>query len=221
METLQMNRKFLSISVGVVALAGSIALAQQGGRDAHGAPTASQPEMQLPAGWSEADMQACIIAGTPGDMHAELAKGVGVWHGVGQMWMAPGMDPIPANCVNTVTTIMDGRFIQCDMKGEMPGMGPFTGHGVYGFDNAAGKFVGSWIDNMGTGIMGATGELSADKKVMTWTYKYTCPITKKLTTMREVETITGPNTRTFEMFGMDPKDGEEFLMIRYEFTKKS
>lgn len=216
-----MNRRIVGMTLGTIALAGSVALAQQNSRDAKGAAPAAQPEMQLPAGWSEADMQACIIAGTPGDMHAELAKGVGVWQGVGSMWMAPDMEPIPAECVNTVTSIMDGRYIQCDMKGEMPGMGIFTGHGVYGFDNAANKFVGSWIDNMSTAIMTATGQLSADKKVMTWTYAYTCPITKKPTTMREVETVTGPNTRTFEMFGVDPKTNKEFLMIRYEFTRKS
>ena len=30
---------------------------------------------------------------------------------------------------------MDGRFIKVEVEGEMPGMGPFHGFGIYGFDN--------------------------------------------------------------------------------------
>ena len=29
-----------------------------------------------------------------------------------------------------------------------------------------------------------------------------------------------PNTKTLEMFGTDPKSGEEFKMMSIEFTKK-
>ena len=32
-----------------------------------------QPEMQLPRGWTAADTQACMAAGTPGKMHEHLA----------------------------------------------------------------------------------------------------------------------------------------------------
>ena len=38
--------------------------------------------------------------------------------------------------------------------------------------------------------------------------------------MREVETITGPNTKTLEMFGTDPKSGKEFKMMSIELTKE-
>jgi hypothetical protein len=182
---------------------------------------AGAPEMKLPPGWTAEDMQACAAAATPGKMHEVLAKGVGTWSGKNSMWMAPGTDPIKSDSVTTVMPMMDGRFFHIESKGEMPGMGQFHGAGVYGFDNVSQKFQGVWVDNMGTGMMTGTGELSSDGKTLTWTYTYNCPIQKKAVTMREVETITGPNTKTLEMYGADPKSGKEYKMMVIEFTKKS
>ena len=181
---------------------------------------AGQPEFKLPPGWTEEDMKACIIAGTPGDMHKHLAKGVGVWEGKNTMWMVPGGDPMKSESTATVTLVMDGRFTKCEVTGDMPGMGPYHGVGIYGYDNVSKKFVSTWIDNHGTGIMNGVGELSADGKTTTWKYTVNCPITKGPVVMREVETITGPKTKTLEMFSADPKSGKEFKMMSIELTKK-
>jgi hypothetical protein len=35
-----------------------------------------------------------------------------------------------------------------------------------------------------------------------------------------VETITGADTKTLEMFGADPKSGKEYKMMRIELTKQ-
>jgi hypothetical protein len=183
-----------------------------------GASPAGQ-DMQLPKGWTEADMQACMAAATPGPMHAFLAEGAGTWAGKTTMWMGPDTDPMTSDCTSTTAVVMDGRYVMCDMKGEMPGMGPFTGHGIQGYDNVSKKFVGTWIDNCSTGVMQGVGELSADKKTLTWEYTMNCPLTKKPTVMREVERITGPDTRTLEMFGKDPKSGAEYQMMRIEFKR--
>lgn len=178
-------------------------------------------DMPLPPGWTKEDMQACMAAGTPGKMHEFLAKGVGVWEGKNTMWMAPGMEPMKSECTSTISMLMDGRFTKCEMSGDMPGMGPFTGFGINGFDNVSQKFVSSWIDNCSTGVMQGTGELSPDGKTLTWKYTMNCPITKKPTTMREVQRNTGDNTMTLEMFGIDPKSGKEFKMMEIDFTKTS
>jgi hypothetical protein len=216
-----MNPKKITISLcvaGAIVLAGSIAIAQQAKK---GGPAAGdQQEIPLSPGWSEADMQACMAAGTPGKMHEHLARDVGVWHGKTTMWMGPGMEPVASECTTTMSSMMDGRFIKCEVTGEMPGMGPFNGFGIYGFDNVAQKFVSAWVDSCGTGIMNGTGELSPDGKTMTWTYTYTCPITKKPAMMREVDTTTGPDSKTFEMFGADPKSGKEYKMVSIEYTRK-
>lgn len=217
------KRNFAPLCTAVLcaAVAGSIALAQPAKDSKPAAPSAGQPEMQLPPGWTEADMQACVQAGTPGKMHELLAKDIGVWEGKCKMWMAPGTEPMTSDCTSTVTGIMDGRYVKGVWEGDMPGMGPFRGEGVIGFDNVLQKFVGTWYDNHSTGIMTGTGELAADGKTMTWKYTYQCPITKKPTTMRQIERTTGEKTKSFEMFGTDPKSGAEYKMMSVEFTKKS
>jgi hypothetical protein len=217
-ETMK-NDKLLAVCVatlGVIAIAGSFAIAEPS-NDA-GAP---KLDIKLPEGWTAEDMQACMAAGTPGEMHKKLAADVGEWHGKTTMWMAPGAEPMHSECVSKVVSIMDGRYTKCEMEGEMPGMGPYKGMGLYGYDNVSQEFVSTWIDNHSTGLMTGTGQLSEDGKVLQWKYTANCPITKKPAVVRQIETITGPNTKTLEMYGAEPKSGKEFKMMSIELTKKS
>jgi hypothetical protein len=218
-----MNRKTLLVPVciagGVIAaVVGTLAFAEPPKETKSGE---GQPDFPLPPGWTKEDMQACMIAGTPGEMHEFLAGSAGVWEGKSTMWMYPGAEPIATTSTATITKIMDGRFTRCEISGEMPGMGPFAGQGTYGYDNATQKFVANWIDNHGTGMWNGTGELSPDKKTLTWSYTYNCPVTRKPATVREVERFAGASAKTLEMFGKDPKTGKEFKMMTIEFRKKS
>jgi hypothetical protein len=202
----------------VVVVAGTFAVAQQAEKPA----TPPVGEMKLPPGWTPEDMQACMRAGTPGEMHDFLKKQAGTWTGKTHMWMGPdATEPAVSDCTSTITVLMDGRFTQCELKGEMPGMGPYTGLGITGYDNVSQRFVGNWIDNHGSGIMNGVGELSGDGKVLTWTYTYNCPINKKPAIMRQVETYTSESAMTLESFCTDPKSGKEYKCMKIEFTRKS
>lgn len=198
-----------------LALAGSFALAQP----PKDAKPEKQPEFKAPAGWTEADMQACMEAGVPGPNHQVLAKSIGTWRGKTTMWMAPGAQPITSECATTVSDFMDGRFTKWEMSGDVPGMGAMKGMGLYGFDNLTQKFVATWVTNCGTNMMNGTGALSSDGKTFTWTYNITCPITKKPTTLRDIERHTGPDSITLETWGTDPKGGKEFKMLEATFTR--
>jgi hypothetical protein len=211
------------------AAAGAATLAfTQAGKDPHTAPAKGAPGTAphtppgpaLPPGWTEADMQACMDAGTPGPNQAFLCKQAGAWHGKTTMWMAPDAQPETSECMNTITPIMDGRYIQCSYAGEMPGMGPFHGLGITGYDNVSGSFVGTWLDSHSTGIMTGVGRLSEDKRTMTWAYTFNCPITKKPATMRQIETYASPTSMTLDMFMTDPKTGREYKLMHIDFTKK-
>jgi hypothetical protein len=206
----------LIIVACLVAAVASIALAQES-RDAQ---PAAQGEFPLPPGWTEADVQAMMLAGTPGKEHEFLAKGVGEWQGKVTMWMYPDAEAMQSECTYTVEPMMDGRYFKCEITGDMAGMGPYHGFGIYGFDNVSRQFVTTWLDNHSTGIMNGTGKQSDNGKTITWTFSHNCPITKKPVVMREIETITGPDTKTLEMFGPEPKSGKEFQMMRIEFAKK-
>lgn len=204
-------------SIAVLGLiAGAIAIGQEG----KNSNSKDEPELKLPPGWTQEDMQAVMAAGTPGKMHQHLAKDVGTWHGKTTMWMAPDTEPLKSEVTSTIKPMLDGRFTRCEIEGEMPGMGPYHAIGVYGYDNVSKEFVSSWIDNHGTGIMNGKGELSRDGKTLTWKFTYNCPVTKKPTVMREIETVTGPKTKTLDVFGIEPKSGKEFKMMHIDLTKK-
>ena len=158
-----MNRKKLLASI--VATAGIAAFAALTAANAkEDKPSGLPADFKLPPGWTMEDMQACMLAGAPGEMHKLLAKDVGEWEGKTTMWMGPDSEPMTSECTSTVTPMMDGRYIKAEMKGDMPGMGPYHGGGIYGYDNVSKKFVSSWIDNHSTGIMQGEGELTDNGK---------------------------------------------------------
>ncbi|MCI0358998.1 MAG: DUF1579 domain-containing protein [Planctomycetaceae bacterium] len=183
------------------------------------ANNAAQQEPKLPPGWTKEDLAAFIAAATPGTMHARLKEDVGVWNGKNTMWMAPGAPPVESESTTTVTALLDGRFTRGEIKGEVPGMGPYNGLMLAGYDNITQKFVSTWVDNMSTSIASGEGELSKDGKTLTWTFTCNCPLTKKPVAMRQIETVTGPGTKTIEMFGAEPKSGKEYKMMHIELTK--
>lgn len=195
-------------SVAFAVLTATLASAQE--KSDKGAP---------PPGMSDADMKAMMEAATPGPKHAYLAEGTGVWAGKATSWMGPGAEPVKSECKSTVTSMMDGRFTRAEIAGDMPGMGPFRGFGIYGFDNVSQTFQCTWIDNFGTGMAIGTGELSPDGKTMTWKFTYNCPLTKKPTVMREIEKRTGKDTATLEVFVIDPTSGKEFKSMEIALTR--
>ncbi len=203
-------------TLGLAAIAGAIAIATEPEDKSPG----GKPELKLPAGWTAADMEACQQAATPGKMHERLARDAGVWHGKNTMWMSPESEPVPTESTTKITTLFGGRYLQQEMAGEMPGMGPYKGLAISGYDNVSQKFVSTWIDNCGTGLAIGEGTLSADGKVLTWKFTYNCPIQKKPVVMRQVETATGADTKTVELFAADPKTGKEYKMMRIESARK-
>lgn len=183
------------------------------------APTGA-PEMKLPPGWTEADMQACMAAATPGKQHEKLLADVGVWKGKNTIWPYPGAEPMVTDATCTMTSFLDGRYVKVEWAGDMPGMGPYKGFGLTGYDNISQKYVNLWIDNMSTGLMTGVGVPSADGTTMRWSYDYICPLTKKSAVFRQIEKTTGPGKKTLEMYGEDPKSGKEYKMMSIEMTKK-
>ena len=170
----------------------------------------------------QAAMQACAIAGTPGAMHEYLARFSGRWQGAMQMWMAPpsaGVEPVEGTCTWTVQPVMGGRYLRGELKAHCEPIGSFDGLGFVGFDNAAGRFVGSWIDSHSTAIMHGEGERSADGRTLSWEYSYTCPVTRKPAILREVQTLTGEDAMTFDMYTRDPIGGDEFRCVHVDYRR--
>ncbi len=215
-----MNYKKLLGTIFVAVVVFAALVASRSITQAKESKSDAAAELKLPPGWTADDMKACMLAATPGKMHELLAKDAGDWEGKTTMWMGPDSEPLTSECTSNVEPIIDNRFIKVEMKGEMPGAGPFQGGGIYGYDNVSKKFVSSWIDSQTTGIMQGSGDLSEDGKSIKWKYTFNCPLTKKPAVMEEIDTNTGDNTKKLEMFVDDPKTGKHYKMMQVELTRK-
>ncbi len=156
---------------------------------------------------------------TPGDNHALLKFRVGSWDAKVKMWMQPGTPPMESPATSEATMVMDGRYVVEKVQGTFNGM-PFEGIATIAYDNGLKKFVSTWIDNMGTGIMFAEGSYDAGKKSFSYSAKSTDPMTNKTISTRSVERIIDDNTWVVEMYGPAP-DGKEFQMMEITYHRKT
>jgi len=157
---------------------------------------------------------------TPGEMHKMLAKSDGVWTGANTTWMENGGKPITSTSEAANKMIFDGRYQVSEHKGNFMGM-PFEGMSIVGYDNAKKKFVSTWIDNMGTGIMSSEGEWNSSTKSIEFKGKMSDPARPgKDCDIREVFTFIDDNTQKLEMYGPDGKTGKEYKTMEIMFTRK-
>lgn len=105
----------------------------------------------------QAMMAAWEAAAKPGEHHRKLDALIGTWATKSTFYCDPkGPQETTGVAVNTWT--LGGRFVEQRFFGAMPGTNlPFEGIGMTGFDNVTGKFIGSWIDTMSTGLMTLQG----------------------------------------------------------------
>ena len=167
----------------------------------------------------KAMMEKMTKAATPGAPHAMLAKMAGEWTATVKFQMDPSQPWQEATGTSVVTVLMDGRYIQESNTSVMMGM-PFSGMGVTGYDNVLGKYVSTWIDNMGTGIMTSTGTADAAGKVITWSGVMSDPITGKATKARMVTTVMDDNHHTFEMYSTPPGAKKEMKTMSIDYARK-
>ena len=177
-------------------------------------------EAPKPTAEQQAMMEKMAKAATPGPQHEVLKKLAGEWTTAIKMQMDPSQPAQESQGASTITTLMDGRYCQEQATSQMMGM-PFSGMGIYGFDNVLGKYVSTWIDNMGTGIMSSTGTADASGKVITWDATMSDPVTGKPTRERMVTTITDDNHYTLEMYGTPPGAKKEMKTMTIAYTRKS
>jgi hypothetical protein len=162
--------------------------------------------------------EAMMKAATPGPQHERLKKLVGEWNCTVSMMMDPSQPAQETKSTAVVTSLMDGRYFQEQDTGEMMGK-PFLGQGLTGYDNVMKKYVSTWIDNAGTGIMTSEGTPDATGNVITWTGWSSDPMTGKKTKYRMVTTFIDDNKHTFEMFGAGP-GGKESKMMTITYDRK-
>jgi hypothetical protein len=112
---------------------------------------------RAPKAMSEQAMMAQWQAAmTPSAGHARLAPMVGTWRATTSFTMAPGAPAQVSEGSSINRLVLGGRYLEQIYKGTSMGS-PFEGIGYTGFDNVQKKYVGTWMDTMGTGLMSSVG----------------------------------------------------------------
>jgi hypothetical protein len=143
------------------------------------------------------------------------------------MWMNPDPNAPPQQSKGTAVRkpMMDGRYFIGEFTGKMKMPGPdgkmkdmtFKGMSFEGYDNAKQKFVSSWIDNMGTGIMMSEGTYDPATKAFTYTSEIEMMPGMKQK-VREVIKIVDNNHHTFEWY--EDRGGQEAKTMEINYTRK-
>jgi hypothetical protein len=195
-------------SLGVVAL-GIFVLAVGASAQEPAAP-AMTPEQQ-------AMMEAYQKAGAPGAPHQALAAQAGSYDVVVKSWHEPGAEPVVESGSAERTMILDGRVMVEEFRSSMMGT-PFTGRGMFGYDNVSGKYWSTWTDSMSTGLMVSNGSCD-EANACTFAGSWNDPVAKGPVQSRMTTKWTSPNVEIFEMYGPGP-DGNETKMMEITYTRK-
>jgi hypothetical protein len=155
---------------------------------------------------------------TPGNFHQMIAKDNGTWTADMTMWSAPDSPAVKTTGMVENSMILGGRYQQSKHTSSMWGM-PFEGISTTGYDNAKKKFVSTWVDNMGTGIMTMEGTYDSTTRTMKLEGKCFDPATGKDCTMREEFTYVDDNTQKMQMFTTSG-GVKEFKNMEMTFTRK-
>ena len=166
---------------------------------------------------SATQMKLWMEYATPGKAHKMMADETGTWKCDMTFWEEPNGKPSNATSTANVKMIYGGRYQETDYKGTMMGE-PFEGKATLAYNNASKEFTTTFIDNMGTGMMVATGKYDEATKKVELKGEMVSPLNGKKTPYREVYTFVDANTRKMEMY--DTKNGEEYKSMEITMTRK-
>lgn len=163
-------------------------------------------------------MKAWAAFATPGAPHKTLESMAGTWDVKTTMWMAPGAPPQETAGTSENRMILGGRYLEQRYEGTMMGQ-PFSGIGVTGFDNYRKKFLSTWIDSMGTGIMSMTGTADKAGKVITSWGTMEDPAQKRTMKAKTVVTLVDADHHTYESWHALP-DGKLTKDLEIHYTRR-
>lgn len=175
--------------------------------------------------WNSSDSKAAMKdpmkiwqeAATPGKSHTNLKPLVGKWKTKVTWWMDPDSAPEVTSGKATRTWVLGSRFVEENYTGKSMGQ-PFSGRGLYGYDNVGKRYVSTWTDTMTTGIMKSTGSYNMSANTLSWNGQYQDPITGQLRNTRSTTRIIDNNKHIFEMYDTDP-EGREYRALEIIYTR--
>jgi hypothetical protein len=154
---------------------------------------------------------------TPGPEHKLLEKWVGNWDCDIEMYMDPAKPPEKSKGKNVAKLGCGGLWLVSDFEGTMM-EGPFTGHGVTGYDPAEKKYVSTWVDSWVTNVDSGEGTFDAKSNTMNSTLSVR-NMSGAMDKTRETDAWTDADTHEWTMFQNGP-DGKELKLIRIVYHRR-
>jgi hypothetical protein len=158
--------------------------------------------------------------------HKILSSLDGTWTFTNKMWPNGDTSAKPQESKGTAVrkSVMGGRYVVMDVTGKMKMPGPdgklkdfeFKGQGTDAYDNAKQKFVSTWMDNVGTGIMMSEGTYDPATKSLTYTGEFQmAPGMKEQ--IKSVIKLTDKDHMTFEWY--ENRGGQEVKTMEIDYTR--
>lgn len=182
-----------------------------------GWPLAALAQDTAPDDETAAMMEAFEKAGTPGEHHARLDRMTGEWNVEVRFYMEPGGEPTVSRGTSEIRWVMDGRFVQETVTGEFMG-DAFHGVGHTGYDNVAGEYEATWIDDHSTDIYMYTGRLDENGRLVLES-EWKDPLTGETVMGRSVTAF--PSADEMVVKGYEDRGDGEMLTMELRYSRKS
>ncbi|MFZ5892388.1 MAG: DUF1579 family protein [Myxococcota bacterium] len=139
-------------------------------------------------------------------------KDLGTWDAKSEIFPAPGAAAIHQRGV-AENRLVAGRWLVTDYRADSG----YEGHGVYGWDDVKGQYVGTWVDSMGGSIARSVGIW--DPATSTMTYVTEAGDAPNVRRYREITRTISDGVHVYENL-VPAADGGEFLLIRIEYRRR-
>jgi hypothetical protein len=133
-------------------------------------------------------------------------KDLGIWDAEVEVRPQPGAAAQRSQGVS-VNRLLGGRWLVTDFKNDTSG---FEGHGIYGWDVAKQKFVGTWVDSMRGSLVITDGNWDPARRTMT--YRGEMTMGERKISWREQTQSIDSDTQIFRSFLALPDGGEHEMM---------
>lgn len=159
-----------------------------------------------------------MVAATPGEPHADLARHAGEWDVIWKMRQTPADEWQETKGHASIKMIMGNRFMLEENRAQIMG-NPWEGRLLLGFDNLTKEYVSTWCDTLGTTIITSRGTADPVGKVITMEGMMTDPQTPEGRLFRTVSSMTDDNHMVMKMWDTAP-DGTLFHNMDVTYTRK-
>jgi len=145
---------------------------------------------------------------------AVFEKDVGDWDAEVVIQPGPGAAPI-RQTGRYQARLTAGRWLVVDYQTDSG----FQGHGVYGWDPARGKYVGSWVDSLQVSIARSEGTWDAATRTMTFVTEAAAASGGTLR-YREITQTEADGTQVYRNL-VPVADGGELELVRTVYRRRA